>query len=169
MGREGASVNLAVANVQLQTAAAESLALIDRHRAQAHWRSKALFEKLADPKVLFDIELTYPALLESANIQGDRTMAMIQFHKDSGQSLWEYGTLVRVARAPRLGVHVPRIHRRRVITPIRCFAGSPASSCRRFRSSAVMRSSADQYSQAARNSGAGWRPVRTHRHEQKKL
>ncbi len=102
MGRRPAWVKPAEAKAQLQKAAAEPLALTKRHRERAHWRSKPLFEKLSSPKVLFDVELTYAKLLESVAIQGDRTAAMIQFHRETAQSLWDYVEARRLETAIHL-------------------------------------------------------------------
>ncbi len=102
MGRWPASVNSAEGMVQLERAAAEPLALIDQHRDRAHWRSKPFLEMLRDPMVLFDVELTYGTLLDTAKAQGDLTTAMIQFHKDTEQSLWDYVEARRLETAINL-------------------------------------------------------------------
>ncbi len=90
MGRQRVSVKAAEARAELEKALAEPLALIEGHCEHADWRSKALLEKLSDPKVLFDIDLSHATLLESAKIRGDRTTAMIRFHSLTAQGVWEY-------------------------------------------------------------------------------
>ncbi len=90
MGRKRVSVNEVEASARRERAAVEILVLVERHRRQAHWRSKPLFDQLCRPELLFDPELTYRGLLADARLQGDRTTALIQFRKETGRSLWDY-------------------------------------------------------------------------------
>ncbi len=101
MGRPRVFVNEAEARARRDRAAAGPLALVERHRRQAHWRSKPLFGQLRQPEVLFDPELTYRGLLAGVRLQGDRTTALIHFRKQTGRSLWDY------VRERRLETAVP--------------------------------------------------------------
>ena len=102
MGRARATVHQPAARAARDRAAAETLALVERHHREAHWRSKPLFARLRRPEVLFDPDLTCRRLIHSAKLQGDRNAALIRFRRQTGESLWRYVESRRLEVALRL-------------------------------------------------------------------